>query len=137
MILYRTMEMNTGKQNRTHSAHEQSWKDRLIEDLLHDHRENLRAKDVGHRETDSNSYRNALENPSIITTTSTHTLNRAFDTDLLLRIMQQHHQFRGSKQLALPHARQVASYTSERLWRCRNDGPENAPHQLLRLLRSI
>ena len=60
-----TMDTEEPK-DRTYSAHEQSWKDRLIKDLLHDHRENLRAEDVRHRETDSDSFQNALEKPSTL-----------------------------------------------------------------------
>jgi hypothetical protein len=42
---------------KTHSTHEQSWEDWLIKDLLHDHRKDLGAEDIRHRETDSDGYR--------------------------------------------------------------------------------
>ena len=46
---------------KAHSAHEQRRKDRLIEDLLHDHGENLRAENVCHRETDSDGYKESYQ----------------------------------------------------------------------------
>ena len=41
---------------KAHSPHEQRRKNRFIENLLHDHSENLRAENVCHRETDSDGY---------------------------------------------------------------------------------
>ena len=55
---------------KAHSAHEQRRKDRLIENLLHDHGENLRAENVCHRETDSDGYK---EKPSETKTKDTDT----------------------------------------------------------------
>lgn len=61
------------------------------------------------------------------------TLDGALQPDLLLRLVQEDHEFRRGQQFALPYAWQVRRNFTERFWGRRDDRTKHGAHEVLGL----
>ena len=108
-------------------AQEERREVRLVHELVHDDAQDLRAEDVGHRETYADGYRSTLVHcPYAIYRAHTLlTIDRSLQPYFLFGLMQKHHKLGRGEKFALPHARQVGRHFTERFWRRGDDRTEH------------